>query len=64
VLAALAATPDPIAGVGAVWTLPGRTLEATAFRDGCPLATVALEASASSDRIHEVCAAAYGGWQA
>jgi TetR/AcrR family transcriptional repressor of lmrAB and yxaGH operons len=63
VLAVLAATPDPIAGVGAVCTLLARTLEATAFRDGCPLATVALEASASSDRIHEVCTAAYRGWQ-
>jgi TetR/AcrR family transcriptional regulator, lmrAB and yxaGH operons repressor len=63
VLAVLAGAPDPIAGVGAVCALLARTLEATAFRDGCPLATVALEASASSDRIHEVCAAAYGGWQ-
>ena len=63
VLAVLAATPDAIAGVGAVCALLASTLEATAFRDGCPLATVALEAAASSDRIHEVCAAAYRGWQ-
>jgi TetR/AcrR family transcriptional repressor of lmrAB and yxaGH operons len=63
VLAVLAAAPDPGAGVGAVCGLLARTLEASAFRDGCPLATVALEASASSDRIHEVCTAAYRRWQ-
>jgi TetR/AcrR family transcriptional repressor of lmrAB and yxaGH operons len=63
VLAVLAAAPDPVAGIGAVCDLLASTLEASAFRDGCPLATVALEASASSDRIHEVCTVAYGGWQ-
>jgi TetR/AcrR family transcriptional repressor of lmrAB and yxaGH operons len=34
------------------------------FRDGCPIATVALDAAAESDQIRVACASAYGSWRA
>lgn len=40
------------------------TLEATGFERGCPLATVALETVATSDRLAAACARGFEGWQA
>lgn len=39
-------------------------LVASDFRDGCPIATVALDAAAESDQIRTACASAYGSWRA
>ena len=39
-------------------------LVASDFRDGCPIATVALDAAAESDQIRTACATAYGSWRA
>lgn len=41
-----------------------RELEASGWADGCPVATVTLETAHDSDRLAEVCGAAFGGWQA
>lgn len=38
-------------------------LVASDFRDGCPVATVALDAAADSERIRSACADAYGSWR-
>lgn len=38
-------------------------LEATGFLMGCPIATVALEAAATSDRLQAVCSKQYGEWE-
>lgn len=38
-------------------------LVASDFRDGCPIATVALDAAAESDQIRTACARAYGSWR-
>lgn len=56
-------SPSPLRAVRAVCELLATRLEASAFRDGCPVATVALEASASSDLMHEACSEAYRTWQ-
>ena len=40
----------------------GSELEASAFRDGCPVATAALDAAASSDAVREACADGYRIW--
>jgi TetR/AcrR family transcriptional repressor of lmrAB and yxaGH operons len=39
-------------------------LVASDFRDGCPIATVALDAAAESDQIRTACVSAYGSWRA
>lgn len=39
-------------------------LEASKFTKGCPFATVALEQSATSDALHQVCSASYARWHA
>jgi TetR/AcrR family transcriptional repressor of lmrAB and yxaGH operons len=39
-------------------------LETSKFTKGCPVATVALEQSATSDALHAVCARTYTHWQA
>lgn len=40
----------------------GERLEQSNWNQGCPVATVALETSASNDAIQRACAAAYSGW--
>jgi TetR/AcrR family transcriptional repressor of lmrAB and yxaGH operons len=37
-------------------------LVASDFRNGCPVATVALDAATESEPIREACASAYGSW--
>jgi TetR/AcrR family transcriptional repressor of lmrAB and yxaGH operons len=38
-------------------------LEASGWADGCPVATVALEESASSEVLAAACSAAFAGWR-
>ena len=38
-------------------------LEASAFLDGCPVATVALEAASQSPALQRACSASYARWQ-
>ncbi|MCA9716552.1 MAG: TetR/AcrR family transcriptional regulator, partial [Myxococcales bacterium] len=38
-------------------------LEASEFLDGCPVATVALEAAARSPALQRACSASYARWQ-
>lgn len=37
-------------------------LQASSFCNGCPIATVAMEASATSDRLRQVCEQIYRSW--
>lgn len=61
--AAMAAASDPGEALDGVVTLLGAHLEATDFREGCPIATVALDAAAQSEAIRAACATAYESWQ-
>ncbi len=63
VLAVVEAAPSPIRAIRAVCELLASSLEASAFHDGCPVATIALEAAADSDLVHDACADAYRTWQ-
>ncbi len=38
-------------------------MEQSGYRKGCPLATVALEISASNEPLRRLCADTYAGWQ-
>lgn len=49
--------------IEAVCRVIAETMEATGFAQGCPLATVALEAAGSSDRVQETIAAHYDAWR-
>jgi len=55
------AAPDAITGILALGDLFARTLEESGFREGCPVATVALEA-ADNEPIRAACDGVYGSW--
>lgn len=56
--------PTAAAAVRAIAAALGEVLTQSDFRDGCPISTVALEASAESGSIREACAEGYGAWLA
>lgn len=62
--AIVAAAASPAAAVRAVTRALADALEASRFQDGCPVATVALEAAAQVPVLQAACSAAYGRWQA
>jgi AcrR family transcriptional regulator len=55
------AAPDAITGILALGELFARTLEESGFREGCPVATVALEA-ADNEPIRAACDGVYSSW--
>ncbi|MEV4799985.1 TetR/AcrR family transcriptional regulator [Nonomuraea sp. NPDC049421] len=60
----LAATaPDTTALLTGMITLLGDRLEASGWRKGCPVATVALELAATHDVLQQVCAEVYDSWE-
>ncbi len=54
---------DPAEALEKVLALLGDHLVATDFREGCPVATVALDAAAQSEPIRAACAGVYDAWQ-
>lgn len=63
VLAVVTTAPNPPRAIRAVCELLATRLEASAFQDGCPVATIALEAAPTSDPIFEATREAYQTWQ-
>jgi TetR/AcrR family transcriptional repressor of lmrAB and yxaGH operons len=55
---------DPAEALEKVLALLGDHLVATDFREGCPVATVALDAAAQSEAIRAACAGVYDSWEA
>lgn len=58
---AVTKAPDAVAGILALGDLFARTLEDSGFREGCPVATVALEA-ADNEPIRAACDGVYSSW--
>lgn len=56
------AAGDPASAVFAVCQHLGAALAASGWEAGCPLATVALEASAASPLVRETCATHFSAW--
>jgi AcrR family transcriptional regulator len=54
--------PDPVTGVRTFFTLAGEHLRASGWQDACPIATVALEVSSTSEPMREACAEVFSGW--
>jgi TetR/AcrR family transcriptional repressor of lmrAB and yxaGH operons len=63
VLAVVTASPNPLRAIRNVCELLATRLETSGFQDGCPVATIALEAAPTSDLIHEATHEAYRTWQ-
>jgi TetR/AcrR family transcriptional repressor of lmrAB and yxaGH operons len=61
--AVLDASDDAVAALERAVDLLGEQLAASDFRDGCPVATVALDASAESEPIRKACVNVYDRWQ-
>jgi TetR/AcrR family transcriptional repressor of lmrAB and yxaGH operons len=61
--ASVAGASSPAAAIRAVTSRLADDLEASRFQDGCPVATVALEAAAQVPALQAVCSASYARWQ-
>jgi len=59
----LTSTADPVEALERAVELLGEHLAASGFRNGCPIATVALDASAESEPIRQACVSVYDSWQ-
>ncbi len=57
------AAPDLGSAVRGACRALADELFASGFIDGCPIATVALEAASTSPAVRETCAAQYGAWR-
>ncbi|MFH8568260.1 TetR family transcriptional regulator [Streptomyces sp. NPDC017993] len=60
--AALAAATGPADAVAALGALLAQGLEESDYRDGCPVATVALEEAGDAGPIHDACHDTYQLW--
>lgn len=54
--------PDVVSATRAFFAGAAEQLRATDYADACPIATVALEASSSSEPLREACADVFAGW--
>lgn len=54
--------PDLATGVREFYRLAGVHLEETGWADACPIATVALEVSSTSEPLRQACAEVFEGW--
>lgn len=60
--AVLDTAPDARSGIVELGRLLAGQLEASAYREGCPVATVALEEAAESEAIRGACETVYDAW--
>jgi AcrR family transcriptional regulator len=60
--AVLDPAPDPVTGVRAFFAGAAEHLRETDYADACPIATVALEVSSSSETMREACAEVFESW--
>src|SRR5436309_538278 len=60
--AVLDPAPDPVAGVRNFFAAAAAHLVGTDYADACPIATVALEVSSTSESMREACAEVFESW--
>jgi AcrR family transcriptional regulator len=53
---------DPVSGVRTFFAAAAARLRETDYEDACPIATVALEVSSSSETMRHACAEAFESW--
>jgi AcrR family transcriptional regulator len=54
--------PDPVTGVRMFFAGAAEHLRETDYEDACPIATVALEVSSTSELMRQACAEVFEGW--
>src|SRR4051794_29392522 len=54
--------PDLVTGIGDFFAGAAQTLVETDYADACPIATVALEVSSTSEPMREACAEVFDAW--
>jgi TetR/AcrR family transcriptional regulator, lmrAB and yxaGH operons repressor len=57
-----AAYPDPRDAVGAMFTGEARILKSSGFRNGCPVASVALDVASTTEKVRKPCAEVFASW--
>ena len=57
-----AAYPDPLEAVGAMFTGEAKILRSSGFRNGCPVASVALDVASTTDKVRKPCADVFASW--
>ncbi|MEQ1787512.1 MAG: TetR/AcrR family transcriptional regulator [Acidimicrobiales bacterium] len=62
VTAVLDGEPDIVTAMRAAFAGAGDTLRASGYTDACPIATVALEVSSTSEPMRVACAEVFDGW--
>ena len=60
--AVLDVAPDPVTGVRMFFAGAAQHLVETHYEDACPIATVALEVSSSSETMRQACADVFESW--
>ncbi len=60
--AVIDAAPDLLTGVRAFFAAAAEQLRETDYEDACPIATVALEVSSSSETMRQACADVFESW--
>lgn len=56
------AAPDVVSATRAFFEAAAETLRETDYADACPIATVALEVSSTSEPLRQACADVFEGW--
>jgi TetR/AcrR family transcriptional repressor of lmrAB and yxaGH operons len=57
-----AAYPDPRDAVAAMFSGEAKILRSSGFRNGCPVASVALDVASTTDKVRKRCAEVFGSW--
>jgi len=56
--------PDPTEAIERIFLAEVQVLEASDYRNGCPIASVTLDVASTSEALRTACASAFAGWLA
>jgi AcrR family transcriptional regulator len=57
-----AAYPDPRAAIAAMFAGEAKILRSSGFRNGCPVASVALDVASTTEKVRKPCADVFASW--
>jgi TetR/AcrR family transcriptional regulator, lmrAB and yxaGH operons repressor len=56
------AYPDPREAIGAMFAGEAKILRSSGFRNGCPVASVALDVASTTETVRKPCAEVFASW--